>query len=223
MVYLDLTHLDGAHLASRFPTIHQTCLKYGLEMARDPLPTRPAAHYAMGGVRSDIDGRCSLAGLYAAGEAACTGVHGANRLASNSLLEGLVFGARAARAILREGPLTNAALHAPMTAATGSGDPAALLSELRRTMENNVGLIREAQGLRGAIARLQQITALLPAPAERCAAEARNIAASALAIACSALAREESRGSHFRSDFPTRDDDSFQHHSIYTGGAVRLG
>ncbi|MBO0912604.1 MAG: L-aspartate oxidase, partial [Acidobacteria bacterium] len=96
-VYLDLTHLDGDHIRKRFPRIYATCLDYNIDMTSELVPIRPAAHYAMGGVRTDLDGRATLAGLYAAGEAAGTGVHGANRLASNSLLEGLVFGARAGR------------------------------------------------------------------------------------------------------------------------------
>ena len=95
VVYLDLTHLNAAHLQARFPRIHATCLQYNIDITTDMIPIRPAAHYAMGGVRTDLDGRTTLPGLYAAGEAAATGVHGANRLASNSLLEGLVFGARA--------------------------------------------------------------------------------------------------------------------------------
>src|SRR5437763_5459910 len=94
-VFLDMTAFDAAHLRRRFPKIYSTCLRYGLDLARDPVPVSPAAHYIMGGVRTDLEGRTSLPGLYAAGEVACTGVHGANRLASNSLLEGLVFGARA--------------------------------------------------------------------------------------------------------------------------------
>ena len=96
VVYLDLTHMNGERLKKRFPRIYTTCLKYNIDLATDLVPIRPAAHYAMGGVRTDLCGRTSLPGLYAAGEAACTGVHGANRLASNSLLEGLVYGARAA-------------------------------------------------------------------------------------------------------------------------------
>ena len=96
VVYLDLTHLKADHIKTRFPRIYETCLKYNVDLTVDQVPIRPAAHYLMGGIRTDLDGRSSLPGLYAAGEAACTGVHGANRLASNSLLEGLVFGARAA-------------------------------------------------------------------------------------------------------------------------------
>ena len=99
-VFLTLAHLDAAHVRSRFPTIAETCRQVGLDIATDPIPVGPAAHYLMGGIDTDEWGRTSLAGLYAAGEAACTGVHGANRLASNSLLEGLVFGARAAAAMM---------------------------------------------------------------------------------------------------------------------------
>src|SRR5919199_5403284 len=103
-VFLDMTAFDAAHLRRRFPKIYSTCLRYGLDLARDPVPVSPAAHYIMGGVRTDLEGRTSLPGLYAAGEVACTGVHGANRLASNSLLEGLVFGARAGRAATEDSP-----------------------------------------------------------------------------------------------------------------------
>src|ERR687894_1016992 len=102
-VFLDMTALAPSYLRARFPKIYDTCLRFGLDITRDPLPVSPAAHYVMGGVRTDLEGRTSLAGLYAAGEVACTGVHGANRLASNSLLEGLVFGARAGRAMREDG------------------------------------------------------------------------------------------------------------------------
>ena len=101
-VYLDLTHLNAEKVRQRFPTIYATCMQYNIDIATELVPIRPAAHYAMGGVRTDLEGRTSLGGLYAAGEVACTGVHGANRLASNSLLEGLVYGARAARAMREE-------------------------------------------------------------------------------------------------------------------------
>ena len=100
-VYLSMQHLDAEWVHERFPTIAAACRSVGLDLARDPIPVGPAAHYIMGGVETDIWGRTTLPGLYAAGEVACTGVHGANRLASNSLLEGLVFGARAAQAMLQ--------------------------------------------------------------------------------------------------------------------------
>src|SRR5262249_8200175 len=102
IVYLDLTHLDAAQVKKRFPRIHATCMEYNIDITEDLIPIRPAPHSAMGGVRTDLDGRCTLPGLYAAGEAAATGVHGANRLASNSLLEGLVFGARAGKTMREE-------------------------------------------------------------------------------------------------------------------------
>ena len=97
MVYLDMTHLEESHIRKRFPRIYATCMQYNIDITSEFVPIRPAAHYAMGGVRTDLEGRATLPGLYAAGEAAGTGVHGANRLASNSLLEGLVFGARAGK------------------------------------------------------------------------------------------------------------------------------
>src|SRR5208282_4250913 len=102
-VYLDMTHLKAEYVKKRFPLIYATCQSYGVDITSDLVPVRPAAHYVMGGVKTDLEGRSSLAGLYVAGETACTGVHGANRLASNSLLEGLVFGARAGKTMLDDG------------------------------------------------------------------------------------------------------------------------
>jgi L-aspartate oxidase len=123
MVYLDLTHLKADRIRERFPLIYATCMQYNIDITAELVPIRPAAHYAMGGVRTDLDGRTSLPGLYAAGEAACTGVHGANRLASNSLLEGLVYGARAAQAAAREAnlPVTVGATEAALESAYSSG------------------------------------------------------------------------------------------------------
>src|SRR5947207_5277697 len=102
VVYLDMTNLEESHVRKRFPRIYATCMQYNIDITSEFVPIRPAAHYIMGGVRTDLEGRTTLPGLYAAGEVACTGVHGANRLASNSLLEGLVFGARAGRAAARD-------------------------------------------------------------------------------------------------------------------------
>ena len=123
-VYLDLTHLNSDKVRKRFPTIYATCMQYNIDIAEELVPIRPAAHYAMGGVRTDLDGRTSIDGLYAAGEVACTGVHGANRLASNSLLEGLVYGARAARTMRDEhagrSPRPQLGIKAPSATATAA-------------------------------------------------------------------------------------------------------
>ena len=222
MVYLDLTHLDGPMLKARFPMIYQTCRSHSLDFTQDLIPTRPAAHYAMGGVRTDLKARASLPGLYAAGEAACTGVHGANRLASNSLLEGLVFGARAALAMAAE-PAPAHFDHAatpPSIASGGNGDEAALRLETQQLMWSNVGIVRDATRLNEAVIRLTAILTALPPPRNSQCAEARNIAQSGLAIALSALARTESRGGHYRSDFPKRDDINFRKHSVMLGDRV---
>jgi L-aspartate oxidase len=225
MVYLDVTHLDAEKLKLRFPRIYQTCKQYGLDITRDLIPIRPAAHYAMGGVRTDLEGRTSLPGLYAAGEAACTRVHGGNRLASNSLLEGLVFGARAARGMVAESvPAKLGAVQTPAVefVLQGDGDEQALQRETQQLMEDNVGIIRDADRLSLAVRRLREILAALPAPSNRRRAEARNIAENGLAIASSALARRESRGGHYRSDYPARDDANFLKHSVLQAGVVRF-
>ena len=212
-VFLDLRHLGATCLRKRFPRIFETCAQFGVDIGRDPIPVRPAAHYAMGGVRTDLDGRTSLARLFAAGEVACTGVHGANRLASNSLLEGVVFGARAGRAmreiITNSRPAEGRVPHfeAPQSYST----------EIRAMAWNYCGIVRCGDALREAIARLE---ALDKEPAEfSCErAEARNIWELALLIARCALAREESRGAHFRTDFPAKRSE-FEKHSVISKDA----
>jgi L-aspartate oxidase len=209
-VWLDLTQLDGAYLRDRFPRIFETCRRFGIDLGRQPAPVRPAAHYAMGGVRTDLDGRTSLAGLFAAGEAACTGVHGANRLASNSLLEGVVFGARAGRA-MREAiarPMPSDADSAPFDA------PAARATEIRRIAWERCGIVRCGDGLRQALSQLEAFDREA-GPHTRQRVVARNLHQVAWLIARSALAREESRGAHFRTDFPVKRAE-FETHSIVT-------
>ena len=237
VVYLDMTHLNGAQLRARFPRIHSTCMEYNVDIATDLVPVRPAAHYAMGGVKTDLDGRTSLKGLYAAGEVACTGVHGANRLASNSLLEGLVYGARAAEVMQQEAPPAPAhagrAAHAadpPKHAANHgnhakAGKPAcqateALIEEVRGLMWNKVGVVRSGHTLREALRRLEEWRDQLPAAETRRQGEARNIHLTGWLIARSALAREESRGAHYRTDFPAHDDARFRKHSVVMGEKV---
>ena len=216
--FLDMTAFDAAHLRRRFPKIYKTCLQYGLDLAREPVPVSPAAHYMMGGVRTDLEGRTTLGGLYAAGEVACTGVHGANRLASNSLLEGLVFGARAGAAAARD---SSADARVPDATAADSEEDAAredagragaaalaVRKRVRRLMWERVGILRSRASLTRALAEFEQIARapLRPAP--------RNFLTVASLIARSALWREESRGGHYRVDFPARDDERWRIHSV---------
>ncbi len=205
-VFLDLSHRGPEFVRRRFPRIAETCLKYGIDLGTCKAPIAPAAHYAMGGVRTDLDGRTSLPRLFAAGEAACTGVHGANRLASNSLLEGLVFGARAGRA-MRESNQAAGVGRALPPAFWPGGLPR---HEIQRIAWERCGIVRDGDGLRAACAALDRAEPSAPAfTPER--AEARNMQQVALLIARAALAREESRGAHFRTDFPEKRGAVGQH------------
>ncbi len=224
-VYLDMRHVH-IDLAARFPGISAFLAKYGLELSRDLIPVRPAAHYLMGGIRTDLGGRTSLAGLYAAGEAACTGVHGANRLASNSLLEGLVFGARAAKSMLADSHSVAGTVIEPdpdpaQAHLTASEEKSAerLIAALQVSMWAHAGLLREEFSLRQGFTALAAIEADLKeiaasGRASRRLAEAQALSRVARAILSSALARTESRGAHFRSDHPHRDDANFKKHSV---------
>jgi L-aspartate oxidase len=214
-VYLDMRHVHGVDLRERFPGISAFLAQHGFDLSRDLIPVRPAAHYLMGGAKTDVNGKTSLKRLYAAGEAACTGVHGANRLASNSLLEGLVFGARAAEAMREERDL-----NAAVVSGTGEPFPArldhadGLLQQLQQVMWQKAGLLRDASGLRQGQAVLKDICVQLPAGTDRPSLELRNLHAIGELIVRSALAREESRGAHYRNDYPKRDDIRFQKHSV---------
>jgi L-aspartate oxidase len=219
-VYLTLAHLDAAYVRRRFPTIDETCRSVGLDLAHDPIPVGPAAHYIMGGVETDEWGRTSLAGLYAAGEVACTGVHGANRLASNSLLEGLVFGARAAVAM--QGPPVPGILKGDRIVARGSwllpprspvAAPPPGIDSIRDLMWRCAGLFRTGADLKAAAALLDsaQEHRFEAAPG---GARLRNLITVARLIARAALRREESRGGHFRADFPGRDDRAWRIHVV---------
>jgi L-aspartate oxidase len=219
-VYLDMTELEPRFVRHRFPKIYETCLHYGLDITTDLLPVSPASHYCMGGVRTDLDGRASLAGLYAAGEVACTGVHGANRLASNSLLEGLVFGARAGRAAATDHAQDHSRSPDALSEdererrAPGSGEVAlAVRKRVKRLMWERVGIVRSRDSIKRVLWEFEQIAR---APLARAS---RNFLNVATLIARSALWREESRGAHFRTDFPARDDQRWRVHSIVSAGA----
>ncbi|HEV2708447.1 MAG TPA: L-aspartate oxidase [Pyrinomonadaceae bacterium] len=228
-VYLDMTALDARYLRRRFPKIYDTCLRYGLDLAHEPAPVSPAAHYVMGGVRTDLDGRTTLPGLYAAGEVACTGVHGANRLASNSLLEGLVFGARAGATAARDNEGMDGRT-GRMELTTDEGDAHQASSEeygarggevalavrkrVRRLMWERVGILRTRESLERALREFEQIARAPLRP------PSRNFLTVAMLVARAALWREESRGAHFRADFPAREDARWRTHSVQRADAA---
>ncbi len=232
LVHLDMRHVKGIDLHKRFPGISAFLARYEMDLHRDSIPVRPAAHYLMGGIRTDIDGHTSLRGLYAAGEAACTGVHGANRLASNSLLEGLVFGARAAKAMLDDGlPLETSDNADRDCRPPEQHEEAAMeagITALQDAMWTHAGLLREeaslqiGQSLRddamSEIAQLKQEGKL-----SRRLVEAQALFTVADAILASALARHESRGAHYRNDFAQRDDHRFRKHSIFRRDGTSQG
>ena len=218
-VYLSLERLDPDFVHERFPLISDACRRAGLDLARDRVPVGPAAHYVMGGVQTDLDGRTTIPGLYAAGEVACTGVHGANRLASNSLLEGLVFGARAGCAMrndagirnegsgIRSGSVPDAPGRIPHSA-SGIPDPV----ELSTLLWQDVGLFRDRNGLTRALDVFEPAWKALDArlrggvPLGADEWRTASVITVGRLIARAALRREESRGGHYRSDFPDRDD-----------------
>lgn len=225
-VYLDMRH-GKQDLQERFPGISRFLVKYRLELGRDLIPVRPAAHYLMGGVRTDVQGRTSLPGLYAAGEAACTGVHGANRLASNSLLEGLVFGALAAETMIEEQKpglekrdLERCVFVAEAGVVTSEAATERWIKELRELMWKYAGLLRDANGLGVAQRGLEALRRSMPRGLFRRAVEARNLHAVAELIVTAALGREESRGAHFRNDFPLRDE--VAKHSVMQSGRLEF-
>lgn len=246
-VYLDGTGLGEEFVARRFPGTHAACMKHGLDITADLAPVGPGAHYSIGGLKTDLFGRTTLSGLYAAGEAASTRVHGANRLAGNSLLEGLVFGARAGAAMSEEAPPQSPARKpAPIRESkpaakagpganarrTGAGSPGAWLTaetceaareRIRAILWQEAGILRHGRELWHALERLGSMEMPRPAKPSRCAGELYNLWTLAQVIVRCALAREESRGSHYRSDFPYPDDDRFAKHSLAScEGGVRF-
>ena len=222
-VYLDITHKPAEFIHERFPTISETTKHYGLDINVDLIPVRPGAHFMMGGIRTNTDTETNLKGLYACGEVACTGVHGANRLASNSLLECLVYGARAGTNAAKFAAFQSS--HPPDILLAGNTETSqmphieadlasieAIKDAIRETLWENVSIERNGEGLRQTLAELQDLATNLgnvpatPVPSDIALIEAVNMLNVALMITKSALARTESRGAHYRTDFPTQDD-----------------
>ncbi|MCF3100549.1 L-aspartate oxidase [Streptomyces roseoverticillatus] len=219
-MYLDARHFGAEMWEHRFPTILAACRAHGIDPVTEPIPVAPAAHYASGGVRTDLTGRSTVPGLYACGEVACTGVHGANRLASNSLLEGLVFAERIA-ADVTEALREPGALPQPAAAGTGSGTvlagPKARL-EIQRIMTEGAGVLRSRESLERAASELARIdedaAAALEAPGTE-SWEATNLLLVSRVLVAAALRREETRGCHWREDAPDRDD-AWRRHLLVT-------
>ncbi|HTT17992.1 MAG TPA: FAD-binding protein [Candidatus Sulfotelmatobacter sp.] len=222
-VYLDMTHINASKIEKSFPRVYAACMAYNIDITEDLIPVRPAANATLGGVRTDMEGKTSVSGLYAAGEGAATGVHGANRLPSNSVLEALVFGSRAAKAMRNHDRSASQATPEPKAAySNGPVDTGTeeLVGQIQSLMWNEVGVVRTRMGMQRAIKALEEIAPKLAHPTTRRGHEAANLHLAALAVARSALAREESRGTHYRMDYPDRDDKKFLKRSVVRGDKV---
>jgi L-aspartate oxidase len=216
-VFLDVTHIPARKIATRFPNIYRFCLNHGLDITKGLIPVAPAAHYCMGGVKVNIWGETNIPGLFAAGETACTGVHGANRLASNSLLEVVVFSKRiiertkessgtVTTSVSRQTNCHHLQPHKKLRTA-----PKVNLTNLQSLMWDKVGIVRSGEGLAKAADILSTWQSLLPQPTDRPSYELSNMVSNARLMSEAALLREESRGAHFRTDFPNSSSDCQKH------------
>lgn len=230
-VYLDMSHLDAAYVRRRFPGITARCGEFGIDIASDPIPVRPGAHYMIGGVTTDTVGRTTLPGLWAAGEVSSSGLHGANRLASNSLLEGLVFGARAGQGASEEAAQMNEDYHALPLAnppVADQGEPldwADIRNSLKSLMWRNCGVHRDGSRLSEAGETIDRwCRYVLPRQFDEPGGwELQNMLVVARLSIGAALAREESRGVHIRTDFPATDDLHWQRHLAFRREPEPLG
>lgn len=212
-VFVDITHKGKEWIENRFPNIYKTCLEYGIDMSKDYIPVAPAEHYCMGGIKVDVYGRTSVKGLFACGEAACNGIHGANRLASNSMLEGLVFGNKISTQVDEIVNNTNdnfdlVASHYISKRVNKDINSEALIIEIQKLMVEKAGIVRKEETLREALNRIIEIENIIKDMKNENTKdmELQNIVLLSKFIVSSALERHESRGAHFRSDFPKIDD-----------------
>ncbi|MBA7485377.1 L-aspartate oxidase [subsurface metagenome] len=221
-VFIDVTHLPPRVITTRFPHIYRFCLDHGLDITKGLIPVAPAAHYMMGGIKVNSWGESNVAGLFACGETACTGVHGANRLASNSLLEAVVFSKRIVEKT-RKGARTRApaaskvaeVYHSLSDRQVPQAVPALSLSAVQQLQWDKVGIIRNKEGLTQAVDILAAWQRSLPQPTDRPSCELSNLVLTGRLVTEAALLREESRGAHFRSDFP-RSSPRWQCHIVLT-------
>jgi L-aspartate oxidase len=219
-VYLDVTHLPSTLVLARFPQIYHYCLEQGIDVTRDLIPVAPAAHYMIGGVRVNALGATSLGGLYAAGEVSCTAVHGANRLASNSLLEVLVFSHRIIENSVGRSP--NLAMAPAQRRRLAEAKPGEVVSlpektEIQEIMWRHAGIVRDGAGLAEAAGKLAAWEAAAACPVTREGFELRHLITCGRLVTEAALYREESRGSHFRTDFPWTSE-KWRRHIVISAG-----
>jgi L-aspartate oxidase len=219
-VWLDARHLGEPLLRARFPMIFETCLEAGYDLSKDLIPVAPAAHYAIGGIRVDIDGRTSVPGLYASGECACSGLHGANRLASNSLLEGLVLSRRIVRALEPAEASEGRRVMSPEEESVQLVALSVARETVQSLMSEFVGMIRTEEGLARATLVLDELCGLLDVTLRRpVELEVQNMVTLAALTTHAARYRTESRGAHWRDDFPARDDEHWRVHTVWKRGA----